>query len=115
LLAALSGCTKSLDSEQRARVDAAQAATSVPAPSGVQRYALANRFAYIPPQCYTKTRGEGARASNPCYACHVRSEPPNDVNDADLQLTLTLPVAAGLNPWTNLLERTGIDNAVGPP
>jgi hypothetical protein len=45
----------------------------------------------------------------------VRSEPPNDVNDADLQLTLTLPVAAGLNPWTNLLDRTGIDNAVGPP
>jgi hypothetical protein len=104
LLAALSGCTKSLDSEQRANVHPARAPTSLPASSGVQRYALANRFAYIPPQCYTKTRGEGGRASNPCYACHLRSEPPNYVNDSDLQLTLTLPVAAGVNPWTNLLD-----------
>ncbi len=105
LLVALSGCTKSLDSEHRARVDPARAPTSEPAPSRVQRYALANRFAYIPPPCYTKTRGEdGKAASNPCYACHLRSEPPNYVNDADLQLTLTLPVAAGLNPWTNLLD-----------
>lgn len=106
LLAALSGCTKSLDSEERGHVDPARAPTSVPtpAPSRVQRYSLTNRFAYIPPQCYTKTRGESGRASNPCYACHVRSVPPNYVNDADLQLTLTLPVAAGLNPWTNLLD-----------
>jgi hypothetical protein len=81
LLAALSGCTKSLDSEQRARVDAARAPTSVPAPSGVQGYALANRFAYIPPQCYTMTRGEGGRASNPCYACHVRSERRTTLGD----------------------------------
>jgi hypothetical protein len=85
-------------------VDAAHAATSVREPARLARFALANRFAYIPPQCYTKTRGEGGRANNPCYACHVRSEPPNYVNDDDLQLTLTLPVAAGLNPWTNLLD-----------
>jgi hypothetical protein len=70
----------------------------------LSRFALANRFAYIPPQCYTRTRDEFGRVSNPCYACHVRSEPPNYVDDADLQLTLSFPAAAARNPWTNLFD-----------
>jgi len=66
---------------------------------------LANRVAYIPPQCFTKTRAEGdGDAKNPCYACHTRSEPPNYANDQDLQLTLSLPPPAKQNPWTNLFD-----------
>jgi hypothetical protein len=65
---------------------------------------LRNSIAYIPPQCFTQTRGEDGRSKNPCYACHTRSEAPNYVNDQDLQVTLTLPVPGASNPWTNLLS-----------
>ncbi|MGO9835164.1 MAG: hypothetical protein ACLP1X_13205 [Polyangiaceae bacterium] len=66
---------------------------------------LANRVAYIPPQCFTRTRAAGDDvAKNPCYACHTRSEPPNYVNDGDLQLRLSLPLPAKKNPWTNLFD-----------
>jgi hypothetical protein len=67
---------------------------------------LRNRTAYIPPQCYAKTQGanDAARAKprNSCYVCHTRSDAPNYVNDADLQLRLSLPVPALDDPWTNL-------------
>ena len=103
LLAALAACAKPAGRELDSRTSAAPVASRPPPRPG--RFALANRVAYIPPQCYTRTRGEnGAPASNPCYACHARSEPPNYVNDADLQLTLSLPVAAERNPWTNVLD-----------
>jgi len=63
----------------------------------------ANRFAYIPPQCYTVTRERpGDPVHNPCYACHIRSTRPNFVDDADLQLGYSLPGAAAINPWRNL-------------
>jgi hypothetical protein len=66
---------------------------------------LVHRAAYIPAQCYTVTAGQdGARAHNPCYVCHTRSEPPNFVDDADLQETLSLPLVAMKNPWTNLFS-----------
>jgi hypothetical protein len=65
---------------------------------------LRNRVAYVPPQCFTKTRAVDGKPRNPCYACHTRSEAPNFVNDDDLQLTLTLPQPAWKNPWTNLLR-----------
>jgi hypothetical protein len=65
---------------------------------------LRNRVAYIPPQCFTKTRGDDGKSKNPCYACHTRSEAPNFVNDDDLQVTMTLPEPAWKNPWTNLLS-----------
>jgi hypothetical protein len=84
---------------------AEKARAASPVPPRPSPFTLTNRVAYIPPQCYTKTRGEGpATASNPCYACHVRSQPPNYADDADLQLTLSLPVAAATDPWTNLLD-----------
>ena len=103
LLAALAACAKPTGTEHDSRANTARAASRPPLRPG--RFALANRVAYIPPQCYTKTRGEGgAPASNPCYACHARSEPPNYVDDADLQLTLSLPAAAERNPWTNVLD-----------
>lgn len=65
---------------------------------------LHNRVAYIPPQCFTNTRGADGKPKNPCYACHTHSEAPNFVDDEDLQLALTLPVPAWKNPWTNLLS-----------
>jgi hypothetical protein len=68
------------------------------------RRRLKNRVAYIPSQCFTKTRGEDGKPKNPCYVCHTRSEPPNFVDDEDLQMTLKLPKAARKNPWTNLLS-----------
>jgi hypothetical protein len=65
---------------------------------------LLNKVAYIPPQCFTKTRDLDGKANNPCYVCHTRSEPPNFANDEDLQVTFKLPRAAAKNPWTNLFS-----------
>ncbi len=64
---------------------------------------LRNTIAYVPPQCFTKTRGDDGKPKNPCYACHTRSEAPNFVDDEDLQVTLKLPAPGAKNPWTNLL------------
>jgi hypothetical protein len=68
------------------------------------RRRLQNKVAYIPPQCFTNTRDADQKPKNPCYACHTRSEPPNFVDDEDLQLTLKLPTPAAKNPWTNVLS-----------
>jgi hypothetical protein len=78
----------------------------VPAvPGGMTARPLANRFAYIPPQCYTATQDEGSnRVHNPCYACHVHSQTPNFVDDGDLQRSYLLPAAATVNPWRNLFQ-----------
>jgi hypothetical protein len=65
---------------------------------------LRNHAAYVPPQCFTKTVGSDGKPENPCYACHTRPEEPNYVDDGNLQLTLTLPLAARHDPWTNLLS-----------
>lgn len=65
---------------------------------------LRNTIAYVPPACFTNTRGDDGKPKNPCYPCHTRSEPPNFVNDEDLQITLKLPVPAAKNPWTNLMS-----------
>jgi hypothetical protein len=76
-----------------------------PVPGGMKGKTLKNRYAYIPPQCYTKTQSvAGGRASNPCYACHQRSAPPNYNDDADLQLSFKLPGTANANPWKNLFD-----------
>jgi hypothetical protein len=86
--------------------EASAASLAAPAPpTGILHVRrLHNTIAYIPPQCFTKTRGEDGKAKNPCYACHTRSEAPNYVDDGDLQVTLKLPVPAKENPWTNLLS-----------
>jgi hypothetical protein len=71
----------------------------------LRRQRLSNAVAYIPPQCFTKTRPLGAEAAkNPCYVCHTDAPPPNFVSDGDLQVTLSLPRAAADNPWTNLFR-----------
>ena len=73
-----------------------------PAAVDLRQRALHNKMAYIPPQCYTKTRDDDGGVHNPCYVCHTRSRRPNYVNDDDLQLAYSLPAPATTNPWTNL-------------
>jgi hypothetical protein len=76
-----------------------------PVPGGMQAGTLANRFAYIPPQCYTMTReAPGGAVHNPCYACHMKSVAPNFVDDADLQKEFSIPGAAATNAWRNLFD-----------
>ena len=113
LVACAGGCDTNITEAQRALPRAAPSApTSRPGASaapGGRAPALAmtdrllhNRFAYIPPQCYTKTRDERGRVANPCYVCHADSRAPNYVDDAALQRVLTLPPLAARNPWSNL-------------
>lgn len=75
---------------------------------------LSNASAYIPPQCYTRTKDESGRVHNPCYTCHVRSRAPNYIKDADLQLEYSFPAPARRNPWTNLfVDRRNTLAAIG--
>jgi hypothetical protein len=74
---------------------------------------LENPTAFIPPQCYTKTRDAAGVVHNPCFTCHVRGRTPNAVNDEDLQLSYAFPGPALANPWINLFEdRTARVNAI---
>ena len=103
-LLALAACHDPVEAGAHADAGARQGRAQASPSAPVSRFALANRFAYIPPQCWTATRGDdGAVASNPCYPCHTRGTPPNPVDDSDLQLTLSLPRPAASNPWTNVL------------
>ncbi len=63
---------------------------------------LANKTAYIPPMCYTKTVSETGMSHNPCYACHTQSTAPNYRNDQAFQMLYTFPEAGNDNPWKNL-------------
>jgi hypothetical protein len=112
LFAALAGCRApasqgaSSDGGPDAPASVAVAEDPAPAPSTglmhVRR--LRNFVAYVPPQCFTKTRGDDGKPKNPCYACHTHPEEPNGVDDSELQTTLNLPVPALHDPWTNLLS-----------
>jgi len=91
-------------------VSAPEAATpSVSA--GLSGDTLTNRFAYIPPQCYTQTRTSEGGVHNPCYACHQRSSPPNFVDDAHLQSSFQFPRGASQNPWRNLFDPPHVGSA----
>ncbi len=63
---------------------------------------LANKTAYIPPQCYTKTEDAQGAVHNPCQTCHTLPRAPNFVSDPDLQQDYAMPGPALENPWTNL-------------
>ena len=62
----------------------------------------ANAFAFIPPQCYTRTIDAAGGVHNPCYTCHVSSVAPNYVDDGELQTVYDFPEPALKNPWSNL-------------
>ena len=57
-----------------------------------------NKEAAVPPQCYTKTDG----SSNACWTCHVVSQPPNHMNDWELQKEYAFSDFAMENRWRNL-------------
>lgn len=63
-----------------------------------------NPAAYIPSQCYTKTKDLQGSVHNPCYACHQASIAPNAVDDADLQLEYAFATPARTNRWSNLFQ-----------
>lgn len=65
-------------------------------------YALHDPHAYIPAQCYTKTKDDAGHVHNPCYTCHSPSRAPNFVDDSAQQLLYSLPGDARTNPFTNL-------------
>ena len=70
----------------------------------------ANQAAYIPPQCYTKTRDANGQVHNPCMSCHIPSTEPNYLNDGNLQLGYDFADYARTNHWRNLFKdrRTAI-------
>lgn len=60
--------------------------------------------AYIPSQCYTKTKDQNNRIHNPCFSCHTGANAPNFIEDAELQLAYDFRDTARKNPWTNLFK-----------
>jgi hypothetical protein len=102
LLLELAACRGRASAQAPSRAPA-ETSTAAPVPGGMEGRKLINRFAYIPPQCYTVTQVHpGAPAHNPCYACHHRPQAPNFVDDSKLQLGFDFPGGAVANPWRNL-------------
>lgn len=68
----------------------------------IELWAMYNREAPIPPQCYTRTEGK----HNPCYVCHQNALPnhENVMNDGDLQRRYEFSDTGMSNHWTNLFE-----------
>ncbi|WP_321325977.1 hypothetical protein [Thiomicrorhabdus sp.] len=60
--------------------------------------------AYIPSQCYTKTKSTRGKVHNPCFSCHTTPQSPNFIDDADLQLEYSFRESTRQNPWTNLFK-----------
>ncbi len=67
--------------------------------NGLMSSVPANPFAYIPPQCYTRTVDAAGAVHNPCSTCHAPSAAPNDADDGDLQTVYDFPAPALQNPW----------------
>src|ERR1700741_4652615 len=70
---------------------------------------IENRYAYIPPQCFTQVAdGPALRAQNPCYVCHAEASEPNFASQPELQLAYDFPQAfAGTSPrnaWRNVFR-----------
>jgi hypothetical protein len=61
---------------------------------------VANVDANIPPLCYTRSDG----ISNPCWACHTRSQYPNLADDWELQQNYSFPETAKRNHWRNVFR-----------
>jgi hypothetical protein len=87
--------------------DSARVSPAVVHASG--KLTVGNRFAYIPPQCFTQVAdGPSLRVQNPCYVCHADASEPNLASQPELQLSYEFPQAyAGLhprNPWRNVFR-----------
>src|SRR5688572_5219653 len=87
---------------------AASAAPAEPAPPAIppelalKQVVQLNANAFIPPQCYTKTKDEAGNVHNPCFVCHQHSREPNYIDDGDVQLEYAFVANARFNPWQNL-------------
>lgn len=68
----------------------------------VELFAMFNREAPVPPQCYTRTEGR----YNPCYVCHQAAIAgrENQMDDGDLQAQYSFSDTAADNHWLNLFE-----------
>jgi hypothetical protein len=86
------------------QLEALRASDSVlpPTLARVEVFAMFNREAPIPPQCYTRTEG----AHNPCYVCHQEGVAgrENVMNDGDLQAEYRFSETGATNHWRNLFE-----------
>lgn len=65
---------------------------------------LSNLAAYLPAQCYAKTKRADGTPRNPCATCHQAAREPNYVDDSDVQLELSIPRYAATNRWSNALS-----------
>ncbi|MEA3227916.1 MAG: hypothetical protein U9P38_02465 [Campylobacterota bacterium] len=63
-----------------------------------------NPAAYVTSQCYTKTTDENNISHNPCFSCHINSQEPNYIDDADLQTLYDMREHTVLNRFTNLFK-----------
>ena len=62
----------------------------------------ANPFAYIPPQCWTKTRDAAGAVHNPCYTCHVAAPRAQLRARRGSAASYDFADERGPQPWTNL-------------
>lgn len=60
--------------------------------------------AYIPSQCYTRTRDAEGRVHNPCFTCHAEPKAPNYIDDASFQTAYEFRDTSRQNPWINLFR-----------
>ncbi len=105
LLSGPKASAKRGESVASARAEASTSGSTVlPASRPFRGPELSNRTAYIPAQCYAKTRDAGGKTHNGCYVCHQDSRVPNYVDDGDVQTQLSLPRYATHNRWQNALE-----------
>jgi hypothetical protein len=99
----ISACQGARDLPAGARISALSSARPH---TTSKRAKLENRFAYIPPQCFTQVAdGPALRVQNPCYVCHADAPEPNYASQPEVQLAYDFPQAhAGRDPrnaWTN--------------
>jgi hypothetical protein len=86
------------------QLDALRASSDVLPPrlQRVELFAMFNREAPVPPQCYTRTEGR----YNPCYVCHQAAIAgrENQMDDGDLQAQYSFSETGTDNHWLNLFE-----------
>lgn len=103
----LSGCGKNADSN----TDSANAQQYPKGAGLAERTFKNNESAYVPAQCYTKTRGGNGALHNPCYACHTVGQEPNFLDDSGFQLAYDFRDYTRTNRWVNLFKDRTTDVA----
>ncbi|KUJ72426.1 hypothetical protein [Thiomicrospira sp. WB1] len=89
--------------------EAGQALEQISAQSPVNVSLMTNHIvnndaAYIPSQCYTKTRGEMGQVHNPCFSCHTQGVTPNYIDDSAFQMEYDFREYSRTNRWRNLFR-----------